>query len=75
MGPKTPGHDRLVTSIQEILKKAGKKVSRTSIEAELSRIDKDTAFKSRISRRAREVGNDGYIWGSIRKRAVQHFTT
>lgn len=74
MGPKTPGHDRLITSIIALLEKQGRKVSRGAVSSFLKQLDKDEAFKARVSAKARQVGNPGYIWGSVRKRAVGHFT-
>jgi hypothetical protein len=74
MGPKSPGHERMITSIINILRdKYKKQVSRGAINTYLKKIDTDLAFKSRVTKRAREVGNQGYIWGAVRGRTVQHF--
>jgi hypothetical protein len=74
MGPKTPGHERLVSSIINILRNSyNKRVVPAAVTAYLKKLDKDEAFKARVTRKAREVGNQGYIWGSVRSRAVQHF--
>lgn len=67
----TSGHHRMVSSIWNMIK--GKKPSREAIEAYLKKLDADTAFKSRIQAKARKVGNQGYIWSSIRRRSVKYF--
>lgn len=73
LGPKTPGHERLVSSIIAMLQKKGKKVSRGAITSYLKKIDADEAFKQRVSEKAKKVGNPGYIWASVRYRTVGHF--
>lgn len=72
---QTVGHVRLVASIQNMLKKKGKKVGWKAIEKELKKIDGDEPFMRRIKAKAKKIGYDGYYWGAIRSRVASHFTS
>ena len=65
-----PGMERLVSYVENLL---GNKVSRKEVRAYIKDLKKDKAFINRISKKAKEVGNDGYIWSAIRGRTLEHF--
>jgi len=65
-----PGMERLVSYVENIL---GKKVSRPAVRKYIKELEKDRAFINRISKKAKELNNEGYIWSSIRFRTLEHF--
>lgn len=65
-----PGMERLVSYVENIL---GKKVSRPAVRRYIKDLKKDRAFINRISKKAKALGNDGYIWASVRGRTLEHF--
>ena len=70
--PNTDGTERLVSSIHNMAEWE-RKPARIMIKLYLKKLEKDQAFMDRIKRRARQLGKDGYIWSSIRKRTISHF--
>lgn len=65
-----PGMERLVSYVENIL---GNKVSRPEVRKYIKELKKDKAFINRISKKAKALGNDGYIWSSVRGRTLEHF--
>lgn len=65
-----PGMERLVSYVENIL---GNKISRPAVRKYIKDLKKDKAFINRISKKARAVNNEGYIWSSIRGRTLEHF--
>lgn len=65
-----PGMERLVSYVENIL---GNKVSRPAVRKYIKDLKKDRAFINRISKKAKALGNDGYIWASVRGRTLEHF--
>lgn len=65
-----PGMERLVSFVENIL---GNKVSRRDVRNYIKDLKKDKAFINRISKKAKEVNNPGYIWSAVRGRTLEHF--
>jgi hypothetical protein len=65
-----PGMERLVSYVENIL---GKRVSRPAVRKYIKDLKKDKAFINRISKKAKAVGNEGYIWSAVRGRTLEHF--
>ena len=65
-----PGLERLVSFVDNEL---NGKVPRKEIREYIKNLRKDTAFINRIKEKAERLGNDGYIWSSIRYRTLEHF--
>ena len=65
-----PGMERLVSYVENML---GDKVPRPAIRKYIKELKKDRAFINRISKKAKSLNNDGYIWSAVRGRTLEHF--
>lgn len=72
--PNASGNHRLVTSILNMIsKQGGRQPSRYAVKSYLKVLEKDKDFLDRLKKKAKQYGNEGIIWATIRMRAVNHF--